>query len=153
LTDFLPDRDVGFLRYWTISNSPLFLLATPMLVILSCSSFWAASRKVPNDGRRDSKSGEDSERRSHQQACLTRLAIPQGLLAIMAFTVYHVQIITRISSGYPLWYWYLASQIFRRSSAGDRHAKGAEQPNFIVRLMVLYGLIQGGLFASFLPPA
>lgn len=151
LTIYFSARNVGFLRYWTVSNLPLFCLAIPMLTILTLSSLWALSGKSSTHGPEgQDMRKEDSERRSRQQDCLSRLAIPQLLLAVLAVAVYHVQIITRISSGYPLWYWYLASCIFRYPTAGG---KGMEQPNLIVRVMVLYGLIQGGLFASFLPPA
>jgi GPI mannosyltransferase 2 len=68
------------------------------------------------------------------------LTIPQLILAVLALTTYHVQIITRIASGYPWWYIWLA----------------AERPRSVkiaVRWMALYALIQGGLYASFLPPA
>lgn len=81
---------------------------------------------------------------------LTRLAVPQGLLAVMAFTSYHVQIINRISSGYPLWYWYLVT------SPVDLSSSSLKQSRILVAAvysMVAYALIQGVLFGSFLPPA
>ena len=71
------------------------------------------------------------------------LALPQLLLAILAFTSYHVQIITRISSGYPLWCIWLAS-------------KATDEPKrvtVVIRWMIIYALVQAGLYASFLPPA
>jgi phosphatidylinositol glycan class V len=78
--------------------------------------------------------------------------VPQFILALLALTTYHVQIITRISSGYPVWYWWLALmmadhyelQLFGQKWNTSRLA---------VRWMVLYAMIQGGLFSSFLPPA
>lgn len=80
-----------------------------------------------------------------------RLAVTQLILAILALTSYHVQIITRISSGYPLWYLYIASQMVKRSpitlagfSLSVRH---------VVIWMVVYALLQASLFAAFLPPA
>lgn len=81
---------------------------------------------------------------------LTRLAIPQGILAVMAFTSYHVQIINRISSGYPLWYWYLVT------SAVEYETSALKKSRILVMAvygMVAYALIQGVLFGSFLPPA
>lgn len=81
---------------------------------------------------------------------LTRLAIPQGILAVMAFTSYHVQIINRISSGYPLWYWYLVT------SAVEYETSALKKSRILVVAvygMVAYALIQGVLFGSFLPPA
>jgi phosphatidylinositol glycan class V len=71
-------------------------------------------------------------------------AIGQVLLALLAVTSYHVQIITRISSGYPLWYWWLASVLSgRKTSVGKA----------VLMFMVMYASIQAALFASFLPPA
>lgn len=72
-------------------------------------------------------------------------ALSQVILATLAVTTYHVQIITRISSGYPLWYFWLASLL------GD--SKTSQFGSKIVFFMVMYATIQGALFASFLPPA
>lgn len=71
------------------------------------------------------------------------LALPQLSLAILALVSYHVQIITRLASGYPLWYIWLAHQT----------VKGGTRPSATIRWMVIYALIQAGLYASFLPPA
>jgi len=70
-------------------------------------------------------------------------AAAQVLLAVLAVTNYHVQIITRISSAFPLWYWWLAGKLLRGEAWGSR----------IVMFMVMYASIQGALFTSFLPPA
>lgn len=87
-----------------------------------------------------------------QVGCLRRLAVPQALLASMALLSYHVQIITRLSSAYPLWYIWLFSTIraFGRKSAMDTYRV---DPKTLVRWMVIYAMVQAGLFASFLPPA
>lgn len=73
------------------------------------------------------------------------MAISQLILAVLAFTSYHVQIVSRLSSAYPIWYWWLA-----QSLAGGPRSKMA---GGIVVFMVMYASIQGILFASFLPPA
>jgi phosphatidylinositol glycan class V len=70
-------------------------------------------------------------------------AAAQVLLAVLAATTYHVQIITRISSGYPLWHWWLAALLMRGEKTGSH----------VVTFVVMYASIQGVLFASFLPPA
>ncbi|KAJ5544937.1 hypothetical protein N7535_006676 [Penicillium sp. DV-2018c] len=128
--------DVGFLRYWTVSNIPLFLLAAPMLAILCRSSLWALR--------------SPSSSSTSPGSMLTRLAVPQGLLAIMALIGYHVQIINRISSGYPLWYWYLVTSAV---DLGSSSLKQSRTLAVAVYSMVGYALIQGVLFGSFLPPA
>ena len=122
------------------------------------------------------------------QRMLPRLALPQVVLAVMAATSFHVQIINRISSGYPIWYIILAIAIQsgRRSNAThveSRAKKSADSASsgdksiqreadassiggtwhfgllqgrilkWIVRGMVMYAIVQGGLYASFLPPA
>lgn len=79
----------------------------------------------------------------HQRALVSRLAVPQMVLAGLAITNYHVQIITRLLSGYPWVYIWLAEQV----CTGWRLAAAS------VRFFMLYGLIQAALFASFLPPA
>ena len=81
---------------------------------------------------------------------LFRLAVTQGLLALMALTSYHVQIINRISSGYPLWYWFLVSSAM--DSLQDPREK-SRTLSIAAQSMMAYALIQGVLYGSFLPPA
>lgn len=122
---------MGFLRYWTVSNLPLFLLATPVLLALLASSYDAikfATLYAPP---------------STASLLLDRLAMPQLVLAILAITNYHIQIITRLSSGYPWLYVWLAQKVCKNTTHGK----------IAVGFSVMYTLIQAGLYASFLPPA
>jgi phosphatidylinositol glycan class V len=64
---------------------------------------------------------------------------------VLAITSYHVQIINRLSSGYIAWYWWIASAILSEEKKGLGLG--------VVGFFVMYAGIQGGLFASFLPPA
>ncbi|KAL8777325.1 MAG: hypothetical protein Q9194_002620 [Teloschistes cf. exilis] len=151
------DRNVGLFRYWTVSNAPLFLLAAPMLLIIFISSVWALPsyqniQASPNREKMQTHRTADRDWMSLVGLDTARwLAVTQLILAILALTSYHVQIITRISSGYPLWYLYIASQMVKRSpitlagfSLSARH---------VVIWMVVYALLQASLFAAFLPPA
>jgi phosphatidylinositol glycan class V len=124
------------LRYWTLPNLPLFLLAAPMLVVLVKSG----AEQLRSPGR---LSRDQSVESSRLLSLVQSAAAAQILLAVLAATSYHVQIITRISSGYPLWYWQVAEWLVRGEKTGNR----------IVMFMVIYASIQGVLFASFLPPA
>jgi phosphatidylinositol glycan class V len=138
----------GFLRYWTLSNLPLFVLAAPMLAILTASSISALNDSSPIQSLLPIPTSN----------VLKRLAILQLVLASIVFTTANVQIITRIASGYPLLYIWIAQQI---QSEQQEHATGAKSKiqqgrqyaRVITRWMVMYALIQGGLYASFLPPA
>ena len=150
-------RNVGFLHYWTASNVPLFLLAAPMLYILTASALWGISHKK---AFRDAQSfRHNSSHRGVDQDLMglfswevvSRFVVPQAILAILAVTTYHVQIITRISSAYPVWYWWLASSIIQKRTVSPASDDLASRR--ITRWMVVYSLVQGGLFSSFLPPA
>lgn len=138
-------RNTGFLHYWTLPNAPLFLLAAPMLFVMGKGGkdiFFQASRV--SGGRPDP--GPDRSVDAARLALVVRsMAAAQVLLVGLALANYHVQIITRLSSGYPAWYWWVAACL--RSSKTRRLGSG------LVVFVVMYASIQGVLFASFLPPA
>jgi phosphatidylinositol glycan class V len=144
-------RHVGLFRYWTLSNFPLFLLAMPCLIILLISSRWAW--KYPTSSLSSIPENKQS-RRAFDRGSLIRLAMPQAVLALAAFTTYHVQIINRLSSGYPLWYIWLASMIAVPTEQLQADLiRERKTTQWMVRVVVIYAIVQGGLFASFLPPA
>ena len=151
----ISSRGVGFLNYWTLSNLPLFILATPMLFILLHSGIWALQGCSSPEISTDKGNQENTEigRPLHiNQAIGRRFATPQVVLAASALTSYHVQVITRLSSGYPVWYWWLATLILDDGKTGLMARKWSTA--FVIsRWMVIYAIVQGGLFASFLPPA
>ncbi|PNY28797.1 GPI mannosyltransferase 2 [Tolypocladium capitatum] len=131
--------NVGFLRYWTLNQLPLFLFASPMLTILLKSGFDMA--RDPQRELRLLKSGPLEDYRMFVRA----LAAGQLLVAVLAITTYHVQIVSRLSSGYPVWYWWVAGCLMDKR----RQGWGLTMAVF----MAMYAGIQGGLFATFLPPA
>ncbi|KAK1775088.1 GPI mannosyltransferase [Copromyces sp. CBS 386.78] len=174
--------NVGFFRYWTLPNIPLFLLAAPMLAILVKSALDQLSQRPPSppatattanaDGKSITltsasgpassasdtpssgfvKSDESTKAHQRMQILIRSAAAEQVLLSVLAVSTYHVQIITRISSGYPLWYWWLAQQLIG-AGGGDKNKNKKKLGKGIVVFMVMYAAIQGVLFTSFLPPA
>lgn len=148
-------RGSGFLKYWTISNLPLFILAIPMLFILLRSGVWVLQGCLNSNASSDKGQQKNIEVRPSlrvNQGIARRFATPQILIAALALTNYHVQIITRLSSGYPVWYWWLASCILEDCKTSFMGSKWSTA-SVISRWMVIYAIVQGGLFASFLPPA
>lgn len=134
-------RNNGFLRYWTLSNLPLFILGAPMFTIMAASGLWAL-RDSPLSRENDvSKVIDQAESQRYQVLC--NLAATQLLFTVYTLTTAHAQIITRISSASPVWMWFLAV------------ACSEDKPiaKYFVRFSVIYAMVQGGLFASFLPPA
>lgn len=142
-------RNVGFLKYWTLSNAPLFLIAAPVLYVTLGSAWRALNEETrintgPDAAKKASKSRDTDRQLDHRaDALLFRLALPQFALSCAALTTFHVQVITRLSSGYPLWYLILAQDILDDKRTAQ----------WVVRWMVMYAIIQAALFASFLPPA
>ncbi|KIW49878.1 hypothetical protein PV05_11516 [Exophiala xenobiotica] len=135
--------NVGPFRYWTLSNLPLFLLAAPTLWLLVQSASDTLRNPEVLRGKVAASPSASDRASIHPKLVTASLALPQLVLSVLALTSYHVQIIARISSGYPLWYIWLAA------SARDR----PKCASVIIRWMILYALIQAGLYASFLPPA
>ena len=123
-----------------------------MLAILWLSSVWAL-RKCFTSGKGNALQTTASPVVDINKAVLMRLAVPQGILAVMALTSYHVQIVNRICSGYPVWYWYLASLVTDDSVQPKDKSRRSQAFTIVVHVSVAYGLIQGVLFGSFLPPA
>jgi phosphatidylinositol glycan class V len=161
--------EVGFLRYWTLNNLPLFLLAGPMLVIMLCTGYIGLfkSRVAASAcSRSQNVKGLQFEETVFSHVT-PRLALPQLILAATAATSFHVQIINRISSGYPVWYILLAIAMSTSSTGWGKPTAQKRIPTsaksglllqqkhlgWIVRGMVMYAIVQGGLYASFLPPA
>jgi phosphatidylinositol glycan class V len=150
--------NVGFLSYWTPGNIPLFLLAAPMLVVLSATALFVMFEP---DQMLASISGGAQQPIPAADAAFFKhvaiqLAIPQLILTILALTSFHVQIINRISSGCALWYIVLAIAANDRSPGGFEYGWGVFRGGrtaVLVRLMAGYAIVQGGLYASFLPPA
>ena len=76
--------NVGFGRYFTLSNLPLFVLAAPTYILLGLS------------------------------AELSINGVQQVLLAALTFTSAHAQIITRQAAAFPALYWFLARKLVQQ---------------------------------------
>lgn len=159
---------VGFLSYWTLNNAPLFLLAAPMLVVMIATGaaglvsprgiFSESSTISPASAHDKSQSKSDDSTTDLTAHLLPRLAVPQLILSLMALTSFHVQIVNRISSGYALWYIVLAAALNGSNQGGGGGVLGSifgsrRRVEVLVRLMAMYAVVQGGLYAAFLPPA
>ncbi|KAM3559922.1 hypothetical protein ARSEF4850_003916, partial [Beauveria asiatica] len=128
--------NVGFLRYWTPNQIPLFLLAAPVLTLLIASGYEVL--------RRPAAWGLAPSSPDHR-VLVQALAASQAIVALLALTSYHVQVISRLASGYAVWYWWIAACLMDKSRRGVGRAA--------VIFMVMYGSIQAVLFSTFLPPA
>ncbi|KAK8045614.1 GPI mannosyltransferase 2 [Apiospora rasikravindrae] len=140
--------NVGLFRYWTPGNIPLFLLSAPVLFLMMRSGLATLlpRREVAPESSARSAAGLHQQLSPDDASLFVgAMALSQVILTTLAITTYHIQIITRIASAYPIWYWWLAGQL--KQSVTTKFGGG------VVVFMVMYASIQGALFASFLPPA
>ncbi|KAF2842075.1 glycosyltransferase family 76 protein [Patellaria atrata CBS 101060] len=144
--------NVGFLRYWTLSNLPLFLLGAPMLFLLLWSSYITFQKRNITRDPKGTKTRFPRPNVGQEHMCLRSFALVQIVLALLALTSFHFQVITRISSGYPLWYLVVAQKAVA-ATAKEENREDHHFAQSTVLWMVTYAVIQGGLYASFLPPA
>ncbi|RMZ84049.1 hypothetical protein DV737_g1357, partial [Chaetothyriales sp. CBS 132003] len=98
--------NVGLFNYWTAGNIPLFALAAPAITLLAYSSYSGLQQVL---SRRSNISRIALV--CNDTSGIVTLALPQLVLAIAALFAFHVQIITRIASGYPWWYIWVAKWI------------------------------------------
>ena len=130
-------RDVGFLRYWTTSQLPNFLIASPHLL----PSFAALHTHLIT---RQSYTSLLSDP-------LTPHILALAAMATLLLTSMHVQIATRILTSFPALYWYVAAQV-----VDDFRGVWVERTRFwhgVVKGMVTFAGVGAVLYAAFLPPA
>jgi len=124
--------NVGFLRYWTLSQLPNFLIAAPpVIVILTFATVHflsLLSERKPYGLRFDT---------------VTPHAIHATAFTFLLLFASHTQIILRLAASMPFTYWAAAWFYLQNPTLGK----------IWVYWSVLWGLISVILWGSFLPPA
>jgi phosphatidylinositol glycan class V len=125
------------------------------LLLESSATVFRSGFQPPQRGRSVPKASASGVPRNISRVTqrFPELAVPQFVLAVAAITSFHVQIVNRIASGYPTWYSMLATWLVEGVSASSSNASPSQRGQWIIRGMILYAIIQGMLFANFLPPA
>ena len=141
-------RNVGFLRYFTVQQSPNFLLASPILVLAFSASWsyyshnWARTLRlsVPFARRIHPESA------SHE-AIFSPSLLPffhlHTLLSLLLLFTSHVQIALRQACTNPVLFWYVAHLYQRQASSGKMW----------VHYCVIWGALSTVLWTTFYPPA
>lgn len=143
--------NVGFLKYWTLSNIPNFVIAMPQSIILlkSIHHFIANPHNLPNGCH----------------TIIPLVAITVIFLFIILFLA-HVQIINRVSSFIPLHLWYISESLISAKTTNQLShykkplsltTKGINSKMAWIKLylgcLFFWVFIQTILFGLFLPPA
>ncbi|KAG5439050.1 hypothetical protein PCANB_002383 [Pneumocystis canis] len=136
--------NVGPFRYFTVSQIPNFILASPAVYISIKSGVYYFSKN----------------RNQFQEVTwkLNPYYIAQLFLTIMCVCVMHVQIFTRMISCLPGIYWWLANcllndQLYSDSDKTSLNKRVRKKSLYWVKIWVSYELVQAVLFGAFLPPA
>jgi phosphatidylinositol glycan class V len=132
--------NVGFLRYWTLSQLPNFLLSTPTLLLIFSFSVhhlrdtWLGSSK---------RKGESQLDLAFQNVTITPHAIHAIIFSFILIFASHTQIVLRLAASMPFVYWAAAWLVCEHPSLG----------RFWVTWSVLWGITSTICWATFLPPA
>ncbi|CAL1707970.1 unnamed protein product [Somion occarium] len=140
--------NVGFLRYWTLSQLPNFLLSMPVIVLL----LWASSHHIrhiliPHLHTIFYPSTLGSRPMIQSSPFLTTRLIPHAVHAFIFTNILlfasHTQIILRLAASMPFTYWAAAYLVMEYPKAGRAW----------VTWSVVWGAVSLVLWTTFLPPA
>ncbi|KAG8987925.1 ER membrane glycoprotein subunit of the GPI transamidase complex-like protein [Tulasnella sp. JGI-2019a] len=174
--------NVGFFRYWEMSQVPNFILAAPVLVLVmstSISEIMGFGRSVQEYQRRTGswrsaiqQSMTPNKTEKPTSAELTRIlgrtwsTLPHAMHAMVLSSILlfasHVQIALRLSSSIPYMYWAAAQLLMDDEREEGVHDAGERlAPTKLRRkwgriwvfYAVIWGVISSVLWATFLPPA
>ena len=149
LTTTVP-RDVGFLRYFTLNQVPLFVLSAPVLALSFVATYaffssnwrfiWAHLR-----GHRPSMRAE----RPALHVALTPHYILHTILSFLLLFASHVQICLRLAATNPVIFWWAADLVQADSASKTRQKWGRRWLHY----SIIWGSIALVLWAGFYPPA
>ena len=131
--------NVGFLRYWTISQLPNFLLAAPSLSLIFAYSIPHLQKMLPEFVFRKTSTPS----RSFKSLTIDPHVIHATILCLILLLASHTQIILRLAGSMPLTYWAAAWLLSKHQTLG----------RLWVTWSVLWSLISIVLWSTFLPPA
>ena len=156
----IDDRNNGFLRYYTLTQTPNFLLALPMttLSILAIYRyyqhdpirFWSLGLSTSSSSSSSSFawSGKPTSSVTFlEHAKLLPWMYLWAVMVVYCLVFMHVQVMTRFLTSMPALLWFLADLILRQDKRDQWVAYGA------LSYFVVYGLCGVALFANFYPPA
>ncbi|TDL24179.1 glycosyltransferase family 76 protein [Rickenella mellea] len=142
--------NVGFLRYWTVSQIPNFIISTPVLVLLLYSSTYHIYYSLLPRLRSRISPATTTPPSLHQKSIspllspqITPHAIYALILTLMLLFAAHTQIILRLAAAIPFTYW----------SAAHLWLEHPRCAKAWTAWSVVWGAVSLVLWGTFLPPA
>lgn len=131
--------NVGFLRYWTPQQFPNFLLATPVLVLLS----YYSTQSVRSFADRLFCRVRSQDPSPFESQSLTPHGIHAFIFTSILLFASHTQIVLRFATSLPYTYWSAARLLVEHQRLGK----------WWVGWSVVWGAVSLVLWSTFLPPA
>lgn len=153
--------NIGFLRYWTPSNIPNFVLALPVLLnVYAFGAFYLSrlpriyprvflwGRRSSGEPKETDPTGADGHPHPHLGSLFLAPSLLPHVLHALAMTLLltfnaHVQIALRVLPSHPVLYWAAAWLLVEHPAWGRAW----------VTWSVVWGAMSCVLWAVFLPPA
>lgn len=133
--------NVGFLRYWSFSQIPNFIVAAPLFFLIADFVMAYARHHLSSSSR--NPIATDRTPISFYNISLLPHLIHSVILFCMLLVSAHTQIILRLAPSMPIIFWAAAHLIARRATLGQ----------LWVTWCTVWGIASIILWASFLPPA
>jgi phosphatidylinositol glycan class V len=125
----LTNRNIGFIKYWTLDSIPNFLLASPVLGISILGLYrYTCSR-------------------TNLSPIIMPLVIQHGIMTFLLIFQSHTQIALRVVSTDPVFWWLLTEIAFKDGGGLTRIGRGW------IWWTVIWGAISIVLWAGHYPPA
>ena len=130
---------VGFLKYWTLQQFPNFLLAAPVLVLLS----YYSTKSVHSFANRLFHEGRSRNHSPFESQSLAPHGIHAFVFTSILLFASHTQIVLRFAASLPFTYWSAARLLVEHPRLGK----------WWVGWSVVWGALSLVLWSAFLPPA
>ncbi|KAK4703367.1 GPI mannosyltransferase 2, partial [Phenoliferia sp. Uapishka_3] len=159
--------NVGPFRYWTVSQIPNFLLASPVLFLSLSASYAFYSRNYAHIARSSIPFLTLPNAPPASSFFLTPTLTPfihlHTALTLLLLFASHVQIILRLCTSNPVVFWYAATLVEKdvangvdgimKSHEESKAREGRRWGRVWVGYCVVWGTVSTVLWAGFLPPA
>jgi phosphatidylinositol glycan class V len=133
--------NVGFLRYWSFSQLPNFIIAAPLFFLITDFLIAYARYHLLSSSR--NRNATDCASMPFYNISLFPHLVHSVILSCMLLLNAHTQIILRLAPSIPIVYWAVARLIATRATLGRQW----------VTWCTIWGIVSIILWSSFLPPA
>lgn len=138
---------VGFLQYWLPHNVPNFFFAAPPLGIIAASNIYFYKKNLSNYPKNKKNIDSPGSLKHAPSAYMMSYVLVAWVMLFSATFIWNIQIITRISTCLPTFYWYVAEML------NSTKVKEVKMGKLMATYFFVWIIAQSILFGAFMPPA